>query len=94
MQADPEAARQDTAPLHIHLLNWPRHQFFSCDPSDYIWWDSADRLRMKLYSLGVPHECDLETTGGGHSFDYYNCMAGKALTFITERLDQERRRLV
>jgi S-formylglutathione hydrolase len=91
---DPEAVRQDTATLHIHPLNWPRHQFFCCDPADYRWWESADRLRMKLYSLGVPHECDLETTGGGHGFDYYNLMAEKAVTFIAVRLDQERRRLV
>jgi len=94
MYSDPEAVRQETATLHIHPLNWPRHQFFACDPSDYKWWDSADRLRMKLWSLGVPHECDLETTGGGHGFEYYNVLAERAVTFIAERLDQERRRLV
>ncbi|MBP90521.1 MAG: esterase [Planctomycetaceae bacterium] len=94
MYSDSEAVRQDTATLHIHPLNWPRHQFFSCDPSDYKWWGSANRLRMKLWSLGVPHECDLETTGGGHGFEYYNTMAERAVGFIAERLDQERRRLV
>ena len=62
MYRDAEQARQDTATLHIHPLNWPRHQWFCCDPADYRWHDSADRLRMKLYSLGVPYECDLETT--------------------------------
>lgn len=94
MYSDAEAVRQDTATLHIHPLNWPRHQFFSCDPTDYRWWESADRLRMKLYSLGVPHECDLETSGGGHGFDYYSIMAERAVSFIAERLDQERRRLL
>lgn len=94
MYSDPEAVRQDTATLHIHPLNWPRHQFFCCDPADYRWWESADRLRMKLWSLGVPHECDLETTGGGHGFEYYNTMAERVVSFIAERLDQERRRLV
>jgi S-formylglutathione hydrolase FrmB len=93
MYGDPEAARQDTATLHIHPLNWPRHQFFCCDPEDYRWWESADRLRMKLYSLGVPHVCDLETTGGGHGFAYYNKMAPRAIEFIVERLGQERRRV-
>jgi|CXWL01.1.fsa_nt_gi S-formylglutathione hydrolase FrmB len=92
MYSDPESVRQDTATLHIHPLNWPRHQFFSCDPTDDRWWDSVDRLRMKLYSLGVPHECDLDTTGGGHSFEYYSLMAERAVKFIAERLDQERRR--
>ncbi len=86
MYSDPEAVRQDTALLHIHPLNWPRHQFFCCDPADTTWWDSADRLRMKLWSLGVPFECDLETSGGGHGFEYYNRMAERALAFIATRL--------
>ena len=54
MYRDAEQARQDTALLHIHPLNWPRHQFFCCDPNDYPWFVSAERLRMKLGSLGVP----------------------------------------
>ncbi len=94
MYPDPESVRQDTATLHIHPLNWPRHQFICCDPTDDRWWDSVDRLRMKLYSLGVPHVCDLETTGGGHSFMYYERMAGPAITFLVERLEQEHRRVV
>ena len=94
MYPDPESARQDTALLHVHPLNWPRHQFFCCDPEDYRWWESADRLRMKLYSLGVPHVCNLDTTGGGHGFDYYNRMAPQAIRFIADRLEQERRRAI
>jgi S-formylglutathione hydrolase FrmB len=93
MYPDPEAARQDTATLWIHPLNWPRHQFFCCDPEDFRWHESADRLRMKLYSLGVPHACDLETTGGGHGFDYYNRLADRAISFLAEKLDEERRRI-
>ena len=93
MYPDPEAARQDTALLHVHPLNWPRHQFFCCDPEDYRWWESCDRLRMKLWSLGVPHVCDLETSAGGHGFEYYNHMAERAVAFLVERLEQERRRM-
>lgn len=93
MYRDPEAARQDTAILHVNPLNWPRHQFFACDPTDDRWWDSADRLRMKLWSLGIPHECDLQTSGGGHGFAYYDTMADRAVTFLADRLDQERRRV-
>jgi S-formylglutathione hydrolase FrmB len=89
---DPEQARQDTATLHIHPLNWPRHQWFVCDPEDYQWYESADRLRMKLYSLGVPYEADLETTAGGHSWQYYEAMAEPALRFIHESLEKERLR--
>lgn len=94
MYSDPEAARQDTATLHIHPLNWPRHQFFCCDPQDYRWHESADRLRMKLFSLGVPYECDLETTCGGHGFTYYAKMAATAIGFVAERLEKERLRVV
>ncbi len=93
MYSEPEAARQDTATLHVHPLNWPRHQFFCCCPQDESWFDSADRLHMKLYSLGIPHEYDLTTEGGGHGFQYYEKMAERAVTFLVERLDQERRRL-
>ncbi len=93
MYPEPEAVRQDTATLHIHPLNWPRHQFFCCCPQDTRWWESADRLRMKLYSLGVPHVCDLETPGGGHGFPYYEKMAAPAIDFLVQRLDQERRRI-
>ena len=92
MYRDAEQARQDTATLHIHPLNWPRHQWFCCDPTDYRWHESADRLRMKLYSLGVPYECELETTGGGHDWSYCASMASPAVGFLHERLERERLR--
>jgi poly(3-hydroxybutyrate) depolymerase len=94
MYRDAEDARQDTALLHIHPLNWPRNQFFCCDPADVRWHDSADRLRMKLSSLGVPFECDLETEAGGHSFEYASHMAPRAIGFIAKRLEQERLRVI
>jgi pimeloyl-ACP methyl ester carboxylesterase len=94
MYADREAARQDTATLQVHPLNWPRNIWFSCDPADARWHESADRLRMKLAALGIPHERDLETTGGGHGFVYYVRMAPAAIGFIADRLDREDRRVV
>jgi hypothetical protein len=94
MYPDPESARQDTATLHVHPLNWPRNIWFCCDPDDHRWHDSADRLRMKLYSLGIPHTCDLQTSGGGHGFEYYNRMAGTALQFLYDGLERERLRIV
>lgn len=93
MYRDAEDARQDSALLHIHPLNWPRNQFFCCDPTDYRWHDSADRLRMKLSSLGVPFECDLETVAGGHGFEYCEHMAGRAVGFLAERLEHDRLRV-
>jgi len=94
MYASAEAARQDTALLHIQPLNWPRHIYFACDPADTRWHESAERLRMKLAALGVPHEVDLETEAGGHGFAYYNAMAEQAVGFIAERLERERLRIV
>ena len=94
MYDDEETARQDTATLHVHPLNWPRNIWFCCDPADYRWFDSADRLRMKLSALGIPHERDLTTSGGGHGWQYYDRLAPAAISFIAERLDRESRRVV
>jgi S-formylglutathione hydrolase len=93
MYADQEAARQDTAILHIHPLYWPRHTWFCCDPADLRWHTSADRLHMKLAALGIPHEHVLDQTGGGHGFEYYSKMAPQAIGFIAERLERERLRV-
>jgi len=92
MYADAEDARQDTATLHVHPLNWPRQIWFCCDPADQRWFESADKLRMKLAALGIPHQCDLETSAGGHGWQYYDHMAGAALEFIARSLEQERLR--
>jgi hypothetical protein len=78
---DAEEARQDTATLHIHPLNRPRHQFFCCDPADLRWHESADRLRMNLWSLGVPFACDVETTAG----ESMKCSASKPLNRLFPR---------
>jgi S-formylglutathione hydrolase FrmB len=51
-------------------------------------------LRMKLSSLGVPFECDLETNNGGHSYQYFSHMAERAVGFLAERLNKERLRVV
>lgn len=93
MYPDPEAARQDTATLHVHPLNWPASIWFACDPVDYRWHESADRLRMKMSALGIPFQCDLETSAGGHSFEYYSHMVPTAIEFLVDKLDAERRKL-
>ncbi len=93
MYDDAEAVRQDTATLHVHPLNWPRNLWFACDPSDARWHESAERLRGKLAALGIPHDVDLETRAGGHSWDYYNHMAERAVGFIVARLERERLRV-
>lgn len=92
MYADAESVRQDTATLHIHPLYWPRNTFFCCDPGDRLWYESSERLHMKLAALGVPHQCDLETEAGGHGIHYYNAQAPRAVGWLVEALEKERRR--
>jgi acetyl esterase/lipase len=86
MFPDAEAARQASVVLNLHPLAWPRHQFFCCDPADTDWYDGAARLGMKLSSSGILHERDLETSGGGHSWDYFNLMAEKSMKHIADSL--------
>jgi len=93
MYASKEQCRQDTAPMHIHPSEFPPHIFFCCDRAD-PWRRGAERLHEKLGALGVPHECDLTTQAGGHTWAYYDYFAPKALSFLTSALDRESRRLV
>ena len=86
MFPDAEAARQATVVLNLHPLAWPRYQFYCCDPADIEWFEGAARLGMKLSSSGILHERDLQTTGGGHSWNYFNRMAEPALRHIAESL--------
>ena len=89
---DVERARQDTAILHVHPLNWPRHQWFASDPAEIDWHDGAARLHSKLRALGIPHTALLESRG----LSTANLAAGLAtdmIRFILDALSQESRRL-
>lgn len=88
-----EAARQDSATLLLHPLNWPRHQLLMCDPADAEGFESVVRLSSKLYSTGIPFESDFATRHGGHSWDYFNHVAPRVMQFLAERLEEEQRRL-
>ncbi len=88
MFATPESARQETATLHVHPLNWPQHQLIVCDPADVDWFEGCERLASKLYSMGIPFEGDFETSDGGHSWDYFNAMAPRVMSFVAERLQK------
>jgi S-formylglutathione hydrolase len=89
-----EQARQDTALLHVHPSDFPPHIFFCVDPGDAEWWRGNDRLHEKLAALGVPHTCDLTTRAGGHSWDYFNAMADRAVRFLYAGLQEMSRRLL
>jgi len=97
---DVERARQDTTILHVHPLNWPRHQWFASDPSDPHWHDGAARLQSKLRALGIPHTALIESrvavsgeTPGDQRREHETRVAPDAIRFITDALDQESRRL-
>lgn len=90
---DVERARQDTAILHVHPLNWPRHQWFASDPGDLEWHDGACRLHEKLAALGIPHTALFDPRGGGHGPAYYDAVAPEAVRFVLAALEAEARRL-
>jgi pimeloyl-ACP methyl ester carboxylesterase len=89
-----EQCRQDTALLHVPPYNPPPHVFFCIDPDDVAWQRGNDRLHEKLTALGVAHTADLTTRAGGHSWAYFNHMAGPAVRFLHAGLEQASRRLL
>lgn len=90
---DVEAARQYTPILHVHPLNWPRFEFFCCDPDD-AWFDSADRLQMKLGSIGIAFESDLQTSTQGDTQAYLQQAIPRAISYVAQKLDEHRRSLI
>ena len=89
-----EQCRQDTALMHIPPANYPPHLFFCIDPDDETWYRGNDRLHEKLSALGIEHTMDLSTQAGGHSWEYFNFMAERAIRFAYAGLQQESRRLL
>jgi S-formylglutathione hydrolase FrmB len=88
-----EQCRQDTAPMHLHPSHYPPHLFFAIDPDD-PWARGCERLHEKLSALGVPHEMDLATRAGGHSWAYFHHMAGRAVRFLHAGLEHQSRLLL
>lgn len=86
--ASGEAARQQTATLHLHPLNWPRHLLLVCDPDDAACCEGTERLASKLVSSGVPFDCDFTTRAGGHSWTYFERMIPQVARFLREKLAQ------
>jgi S-formylglutathione hydrolase FrmB len=89
MYPDAETARQETATLQINPLNWPKHQWLSCDPQDKEAREGTVRLTSKLSSSGIPFDGDLETSHGGHSWKYFDHMAPKVTSWLAESLLHE-----
>jgi S-formylglutathione hydrolase len=94
MYESKEQCRQDTALLHVHPAHYPPHLFFAIDPTDAEWYRGNDRLHEKLAALGIAHECDLTTRAGGHTWTYFNALAGRAVRFLNAGLEDMSRRLL
>jgi S-formylglutathione hydrolase len=88
-----ERCRQDTAILHVDPQRFPPHVWFACDPADAEWYRGNDRLDEKLTAMALPHTADLATRAGGHSWAYFDRMAGPMLAFVAAALVTESRRL-
>jgi dienelactone hydrolase len=88
-----EQCRQDTALMHVPPYNPPPHVYFAIDPDD-PWYRGCDRLHEKLNALGVEHTFELLPGGGGHIWEYFAKLAGRAVAFLADGLDQESRRLL
>jgi S-formylglutathione hydrolase len=89
-----EQCRQDTALMHVPPAGYPPHIFFCIDPGDTQWFRGNDRLHEKLNALGIPHAVDFTTRAGGHSWDYFDHVAGPVERFVRDGLEQESRRLL
>lgn len=80
-----EAARQQTATLRMQGVGWPRRQLIVADPHDF-WFEGAERLNMKLRSMGVPVESDFTGTARGDGRLFFEQQAARAVEFLlTER---------
>lgn len=81
-----EAARQQTAVLRMQGVGWPRRQFLLADRHNF-WFDGADRLDMKLRSMGIPLESDFTATTNGDGTQFFAQHAARAVEFLlTDRL--------
>jgi len=85
-----EAARQQTATLHLHPLNWPRRLLLCCDPRDARF-EGVERLASKLTSSGIPFEFDgmsLDRTSVGcpDAWSYCERMIPRVAKFLADGL--------
>lgn len=92
LYGDVEVARQQTAILHVHPLNWPRHQAFWAHAGDLLASDGAERLHSKLIALGIFHEAEL--AGLVEAAPWLEKAAAGAIRFAIERLEKDARRVV
>lgn len=94
MYASAEQCRLDSAVIHLDGCKFPPHIWFVCDPADSLCYQGNDRLHEKLNAYGIPHQTDLESSNGGHTWEYFNGMAEPMLDWLAKAIDSEARRLL
>ena len=87
-----EAARQQTATLHIHPLNWPPEQLIICDPADMSRYEGCERLFSKLSSMGIPFDSDLTFSSAGDGQEILPQAVRRCLSFLSDGLKRIRKR--
>lgn len=87
-----EAARQQTATLHLHPLNWPLYQRIACDPSDPFWFEGCERLASKLSSSGIPFDGQFDPVSQDRA-TYDRVELRKALRDLPEKIREAARQL-
>ena len=55
---------------------------------DPTWFEGNEILASKLSSSGIPYECDLKTSHGGHHWKYFTAMAENAMTYLDNALNR------
>jgi hypothetical protein len=76
-----EAARQQTALLRMQGVGWPRRQLLLADRRN-AWFDGADRLDMKLRSMGIPLTSDFSTSSAGDGTAFFDRHVARAVEFL------------
>ena len=88
-----ETARQQTATLHLHPLNWPLSQRIVCDPQDRHWIDGCEKLASKLSSSGIPFDRDFDTTTRGDRNSYDTKQLRISMDYVIKSLPAAVRQL-
>lgn len=74
-----EEARQETAILRLHPAGWPRRMRLIADRTGF-WFGGADKLDMKLKSMGIPIETTFVESAGAEIFR--DQWIGSAIDFL------------
>jgi S-formylglutathione hydrolase len=79
-----EAARQQTAPLHLHPLDWPKKQWIASHPHD-PWHEGSERLLSKIDSMGIPCDRIIDASAANPN-EFLRRQIRPALEFVTQAL--------